>query len=670
MPRGSVVEAVGICPRAGGGGRCRAGSRVGDAAASATARQRPARRTPRNAQEQEQGGQSRRGRAGKRGVAAGRSARGAAPRARGRRRRRRPSRRLPRWARRARTNARRSRSSRCWRRVRRRRALQAALDALGKLGDAARCCAPTRRPSRSLELYAGHRVPDLRRRAIKALGTVNDPRVDAGVCWRAWATRRPTCAPPPARRWRRATRRRRRRGCSRSLGEGDAGVAGPLAALATPDMVPQIAELAGTVDDGVIADDARRVRQARRRSRQAARRRAAHDRRPVGAVATTALVDYVASVPAKDRPALEEAKRRSCSISAGACHEGASSSAAIARRRRWRRARARSRPPARPARSSGPATRTTWPARSRARVRPAATRGGASRFWSWRGAGGAAARRVRSRRLAPALDPAGRRDHARRGRWHRPRSRQQSGRRPTESWSGATSATGAVLWQHAFRRPTTSTATTSTATRCSWSPARPRTPNKPTGVLAAYDARTGILRWRRCCRRRASPARPCGAAWSRCRCESQYVLLYDGVTGLPLGQVLSTEEAATFVRALPEGLFYGSRGAVPARARHRARLAPRDGLPGARSCRRSCDRSTIRSLPPRAERVLGARSQPRALARHRRRRPSAVPRRSGLRSRLPVLLRLRREVGRASLGLRQPRGRGGLDRHRARRSCS
>ena len=39
-----------------------------------------------------------------------------------------------------------------------------------------------------------------------------------------------------------------------------------------------------------------------------------------------------------------------------------------------------------------------------------------------------------------------------------------------------------------------------------------------------------------------------------------YVLLYDGATGLSLGQVLSTEEAATFVRALPEGFFYGSRG--------------------------------------------------------------------------------------------------------------
>ena len=42
--------------------------------------------------------------------------------------------------------------------------------------------------------------------------------------------------------------------------------------------------------------------------------------------------------------------------------------------------------------------------------------------------------------------------------------------------------------------------------------------------------------------------------------ESQYVLLYDGTTGVELAQVLSTEEAATFVRALPEGLFYGSRG--------------------------------------------------------------------------------------------------------------
>lgn len=42
--------------------------------------------------------------------------------------------------------------------------------------------------------------------------------------------------------------------------------------------------------------------------------------------------------------------------------------------------------------------------------------------------------------------------------------------------------------------------------------------------------------------------------------QSQYVTLLDGKSGDQLAQVLSSEEAATFVRALPEGLFFGSHG--------------------------------------------------------------------------------------------------------------
>ena len=42
--------------------------------------------------------------------------------------------------------------------------------------------------------------------------------------------------------------------------------------------------------------------------------------------------------------------------------------------------------------------------------------------------------------------------------------------------------------------------------------------------------------------------------------QSQYLVLLDAATGAELAQVLSTEEAASFVRALPEGLFYGSYG--------------------------------------------------------------------------------------------------------------
>jgi outer membrane protein assembly factor BamB len=121
-------------------------------------------------------------------------------------------------------------------------------------------------------------------------------------------------------------------------------------------------------------------------------------------------------------------------------------------------------------------------------------------------------------------------------------------------------ATGAVLWQHPF--PSSEhlygyaldgdalfVVTRSTTT-----------PNRPAGVLAAYDGRTGVLRWQAALpsARVAGPAVRGGVV--AVPLESQYVLLYDGVTGLSLGQVLSTEEAATFVRALPEGLFYGSRG--------------------------------------------------------------------------------------------------------------
>ncbi len=83
---------------------------------------------------------------------------------------------------------------------------------------------------------------------------------------------------------------------------------------------------------------------------------------------------------------------------------------------------------------------------------------------------------------------------------------------------------------------------------------------RPTGALLALDGRTGVERWHHelPSGRVAGPAARGGLV--AVPLESQYVLLFDGQSGLELGQVLSTEEAATFVRALPEGLFYGSRG--------------------------------------------------------------------------------------------------------------
>jgi outer membrane protein assembly factor BamB len=81
-----------------------------------------------------------------------------------------------------------------------------------------------------------------------------------------------------------------------------------------------------------------------------------------------------------------------------------------------------------------------------------------------------------------------------------------------------------------------------------------------TARLTALDAATGSARWHQ-----ALPSANAGAPAARgglvaVPLQSQYVGLYDGQSGEQLAQVLSSEEAATFVRALPEGLFFGSRG--------------------------------------------------------------------------------------------------------------
>ena len=80
------------------------------------------------------------------------------------------------------------------------------------------------------------------------------------------------------------------------------------------------------------------------------------------------------------------------------------------------------------------------------------------------------------------------------------------------------------------------------------------------GSVVALDPRAGTVRWRHelPTGRVAGPAVRGGLL--AVPVDSQYVVLLDGATGAELAQVLSTAEAATFVRALPEGMFYGSRG--------------------------------------------------------------------------------------------------------------
>ena len=80
------------------------------------------------------------------------------------------------------------------------------------------------------------------------------------------------------------------------------------------------------------------------------------------------------------------------------------------------------------------------------------------------------------------------------------------------------------------------------------------------GSVIALDPRAGTVRWQHVLptSRVAGPAVRGGLVGVPV--DSQYVILLDGATGNELAQVLSTAEAATFVRALPEGMFYGSRG--------------------------------------------------------------------------------------------------------------
>lgn len=184
---------------------------------------------------------------------------------------------------------------------------QAALDGLGKLVE-------TKTPDigraiEVLELYAGHRNPELRQRAVKALGGIRDPHVVPTLLARlgdaAPDVRTAAAESLAARKEPKASPR-----LFALVKRGDAGAAAPLAALATPDLVPQIAELAGAVDDGVLATalgeyvkrddvpDKLRVDVLRTINRLG------------GPSATTALVEYLASVPAKeDRPSKKEAQK-------------------------------------------------------------------------------------------------------------------------------------------------------------------------------------------------------------------------------------------------------------------------------------------------------------------------------------------------------------------------
>jgi HEAT repeat protein len=182
---------------------------------------------------------------------------------------------------------------------------QAALDALGKI--AAAGALASARAVEILELYSGHRTVEIRRRAVKALGDIKDaavvPTLLARLGDEAPEVRATAGESLAARKEMKASPR-----LFALLKRGDAGAAAPLAVLATPDLVPQIAELAGTVDDGVLAtalgEYVKRT-DVPDKLRVDVLRTIGH---LSGAAATTALIEYAAAVPAKDnRPSKAEA---------------------------------------------------------------------------------------------------------------------------------------------------------------------------------------------------------------------------------------------------------------------------------------------------------------------------------------------------------------------------
>jgi HEAT repeat protein len=160
-----------------------------------------------------------------------------------------------------------------------------------------------------LTLYAGNRNVPVRKAAVRALGVLPDGRV-AGVLIERLGDSAPEVRAVAAQAL--AARKDPRAAVRlfKLVAKNDAGAAEPLGVLISPDDVPRLAELRGRIDDAVLASalgeflkrpdvpDRLRVDVVRTLARMP------------GAPATTALVEYLATIPEKDtRPSKDEAQR-------------------------------------------------------------------------------------------------------------------------------------------------------------------------------------------------------------------------------------------------------------------------------------------------------------------------------------------------------------------------
>lgn len=170
----------------------------------------------------------------------------------------------------------------------------AAIDALRKLRDPASV--------EVLALYAGNRGPDIRRHAVEALGIFVDGRVVPVLMDRlgdAVADVRGAAAQALATRGEKAATPR----MLALLRRNDAAVAGPLGALVPISALSKITELRGGISDDNLATTLGELLK-RRDVPESARVEIVKTLSGIpGAASTTALIEYVGNLPARDRRA-------------------------------------------------------------------------------------------------------------------------------------------------------------------------------------------------------------------------------------------------------------------------------------------------------------------------------------------------------------------------------
>lgn len=177
----------------------------------------------------------------------------------------------------------------------------AAMDALKKLRD------PT--AIEVLTMYAGNRGPDLRRAAVQTLAVFADARVVPVLVERLGDQApdvRAAAAEALSTRGERTTAPR----LLALLKRNDPSAAGPLGMVAPMAMLPAISELNGSIDDGNLATtlgEMLKRQEMPEPTRLDVIRTLARIR---GVEATTALVEYVGTLPANDtRKSKAEAQR-------------------------------------------------------------------------------------------------------------------------------------------------------------------------------------------------------------------------------------------------------------------------------------------------------------------------------------------------------------------------